>query len=120
MMSIKLKLKIKRVYEDVASNDGYRILVDKLWPRGVTKEAAQLNEWNKNLAPSKELRKWFDHDPVKFDEFTKRYKKELEDKLEDLNRIKKMAEVKQVCLLYGAKDKEHNNAVVLEEVLKDL
>ena len=74
-MSEKLKLKIKRVYDEVANNDGYRLLVDKIWPRGVSKEDAQLDEWNKDLAPSDDLRKWFDHDKEKFDEFTKRYKK---------------------------------------------
>lgn len=119
-MKKKLKLKIKRVYEDVANNDGYRLLVDKIWPRGVTKEAAQLDEWNKDLAPSDELRKWFDHDSDKFDDFKKRYKKELKDKQEDLDRIKEIAQDKQVCLLYGAKDQEHNQAVVLKDLLEGL
>lgn len=119
-MSNKLKIKIKRVYDDVANNDGYRLLVDKIWPRGVSKEDAQLDEWNKDLAPSDDLRKWFDHDKDKFDEFTKRYKKELEEKQEDLKRIKEMAKDKRVCLLYGAKDEEHNQAVVLKEILEDL
>lgn len=119
-MSEKLKLKIKRVYDEVANNDGYRLLVDKIWPRGVSKEDAQLDEWNKDLAPSDDLRKWFDHDKEKFDEFTKRYKKELEEQQEDLKRIKEMAKDKRVCLLYGAKDEEHNQAVVLKEILEDL
>ncbi len=120
MMSKKLKLKVKRVYEDVANNDGYRLLIDKIWPRGVSKEDAQLDEWNKDLAPSDDLRKWFDHDPDKFDKFTRRYKKELKDKKEDLERIKEMAKNKQICLLYGAKDKESNQAVVLKDVLESL
>lgn len=119
-MSKKLKIKIKRVYDDVANNDGYRLLVDKIWPRGVSKEDAQLDEWNKELAPSSELRKWFDHDPEKFDEFTERYKKELKDKQDDLARIKEMSQDKRVCLLYGAKDEKHNQAVVLKEVLESL
>ncbi|TVZ28627.1 uncharacterized protein YeaO (DUF488 family) [Gillisia sp. Hel_I_86] len=117
-MSKKLKIKTKRVYDEVSNNDGYRILVDKIWPRGVSKENAKLDEWNKNLAPSDELRKWFDHDPNKFKEFNQRYKKELKDKQEDLERIKEIAQDKQVCLLYGAKDKEHNQAAVLKEILK--
>ena len=119
-MSGELKIKLKRVYDDVANNDGYRLLVDKIWPRGVKKEDAQLDEWNKDIAPSNELRKWFGHDPDKFDEFTKRYKKELKSQKEELVRIKKMAKNKRVCLLYGAKDEKHNQAVVLKEVLKDL
>lgn len=119
-MSKKLKLKTKRVYDDVANNDGYRLLVDKIWPRGVSKEDAQLDEWNKDLAPSDDLRKWFDHDPDKFDEFKKRYKKELKDQEEDLERIKKMAKDKRVCILFGAKDEENNQATVLKEVLENL
>lgn len=119
-MSTKLKLKIKRIYDDVAKNDGYRLLVDRIWPRGVSKEDAQLDEWNKDLAPTDKLRKWFDHDPDKFDEFTQRYKKELKDKQEDLQRIKEIATDKRVCLLYGAKDEKNNQAVVLKEVLSNL
>ena len=118
-MSKKLKLKTKRVYDEVANNDGYRLLVDKIWPRGVSKEDAQLDEWNKELAPSDELRKWFDHDPDKFDEFTKRYKKEVKDKKEELDRIKEIAQDKRVCILYGAKDEEHNQAVVLKDILEE-
>lgn len=119
-MSAKLKIKLKRVYDDVANNDGYRLLVDKIWPRGIKKEDAQLDEWNKDIAPSSELRKWFGHDPDRFDEFAQRYKKELKDHKEDLERIIKMAKDKRVCLLYGAKDEAHNQAVVLQEVLENL
>lgn len=117
-MTKKLKIKCKRVYDDAADNDGYRLLVDRIWPRGVSKEEAKLDEWNKDLAPSTQLRKWFDHQEERFDEFTKRYKTELEDHKEDLNRIKKLAQDKQVCLLFGAKDEEHNQAVVLKDVLE--
>jgi uncharacterized protein YeaO (DUF488 family) len=119
-MSKKLKIKIKRVYEDVANNDGYRILVDKIWPRGVKKEDAKLDEWNKDLAPSDELRKWFDHDPDKFDEFSERYKKELKDQKKEQERIKEISKDKRICLLYGAKDEKNNQAVVLKEVLEAL
>lgn len=110
--------KTKRVYEDPAHNDGYRLLVDRIWPRGVSKEDAQLDEWNKDLAPSPELRKWFDHKEERFDQFKKRYRKELKKQEDDLKRIKEIAEDKQVCILYGAKDKEHNQAVVLKSVLE--
>jgi len=119
-MSDRLKIKLKRVYDEVANNDGYRLLVDKIWPRGIKKEDAQLDEWNRDIAPSSDLRKWFGHDPDKFDAFAKRYKKELDNQKEDLKRIKEMAKDKRVCLLYGAKDEAHNQAVVLKEVLEDL
>jgi uncharacterized protein YeaO (DUF488 family) len=112
--------KTKRVYDDPANNDGYRLLVDQIWPRGVSKEDAELDEWNKDLAPSTKLRKWFDHDPDKFDEFTKRYKKELKEQNDELNRIKKIAKDKQVCVLYGAKDEKNNQAIVLKSVLESL
>lgn len=112
-------IRIKRIYEDPSKNDGHRILVDRIWPRGVSKEDAQLDDWPKDIAPSDELRKWFDHDPDKFDEFDKKYRKELKDKKEELDKIRKKAKDKTVTLLYGAKDKEHNQAVVLRKVLQD-
>ena len=111
---------IKRIYEDASAKDGYRILVDRIWPRGVSKEDAKLEEWNKDLAPSTELRKWFDHDPDKFKEFSKKYKKELEQQEEDLKYLVDKAKNQTVTLLYGAKDTEHNQAVVLKEVLEGL
>ncbi len=111
------KIKIKRVYEDASNSDGYRILVDRIWPRGVSKEDAKLDDWKKELGPSNELRKWFGHIPDKYDEFAKKYIKELEDKKEDLAEIRKLAKDKTVTLLYGAKDTEHNQAVVLQNVL---
>lgn len=117
-MSKKLKLKTKRIYEEAAKNDGYRMLVDRIWPRGISKEEAQLDEWNKDMAPSDDLRKWFGHKQEKFLEFKERYRKELEDKEEEFHRIRKIAEKKRICLLYGAKDKEHNQAIVLKELLE--
>lgn len=117
-MTKNLKLKTKRIYEDVNENDGYRLLIDRIWPRGVSKEQAQLDEWNKDLAPSEELRKWFGHEKKKFQEFKNRYKAELKNQHEELERLRKMAEKKRLCLLYGAKDKEHNQAVVLKELLE--
>lgn len=108
---------IKRIYEDSSKNDGYRILVDRLWPRGVSKEAANLDEWDKNIAPSTELRKWFDHKEERLQEFTLRYKEELMSQKDALNRILKIAQTQKVTLLYGAKDPEINQAVVLKNIL---
>lgn len=110
---------IKRIYDDAAKRDGHRVLVDRLWPRGVSKEDARLDDWCKELAPSDELRQWFNHDADKFDEFTKKYKKELKDCGEKLDELVKIAKDKRVTLLYGAKDEEHNQAVVLKKVLCD-
>ncbi len=111
---------LKRVYEEAADNDGYRLLIDRIWPRGVSKEKADLDEWNKEVAPSHELRKWFGHDPDRFEEFAKRYRKELEGKKEELKKIKETARKHQICLLFGAKDEVHNQAVVLKEVIESL
>lgn len=108
---------IKRIYEDSSKNDGYRILIDRLWPRGVSKEAANLDEWDKNIAPSTELRKWFDHKEERFQEFTLRYKEELMSQKDALNQILKIAQTQKVTLLYGAKNSEINQAVVLKNIL---
>lgn len=114
------RIKIKRIYEDASTSDGYRILVDRIWPRGVSKEEAKLDDWMKEIGPSNELRKWFGHVPGKFDEFAKRYIKELEKKKEDLNGIRKLAKSGTVTLLYGAKDTEHNQAIVLQKLLTNI
>lgn len=111
------ELKIKRIYENPSDNDGYRILIDRVWPRGVSKEAAKLDDWKKDLAPSEKLRKWFHQDLQKFEEFEKKYRKELEDKTENIDEILKIVKVCPVTLLYGAKDTKHNQAVVLQKVL---
>ncbi|MBO3098718.1 DUF488 domain-containing protein [Gelidibacter pelagius] len=111
-------IQIKRVYEAPSKSDGYRILVDRIWPRGVSKEEAQLDDWNKDLAPTTKLRKWFDHDPDKFDDFSIKYKKELKDKTDALKELCQKAKDQTVTLLYGAKDIEHNQAVVLKDVLE--
>ena len=108
---------IKRVYEDASENDGYRILVDRLWPRGVSKEKAKLDEWDKNIAPSTELRKWFDHKEERLQEFAIRYKEELLQQEEELNRLRKIATTKKITLLYGAKDPVINQAIVLKNIL---
>ena len=110
-------IKIKRIYEESSENDGYRILVDRLWPRGVTKKEANLDEWNKELAPSNELRKWFDHKVERFDEFSRLYTEELNSKEEELERLRQISKKETVCLLYGAKDPQINQAIVLREIL---
>ena len=110
-------ISIKRVYDDKYEDDGYRVFVDCLWPRGVSKEDAYFDEWLKELAPSTELRKWFDHVPERFEEFRKRYKKELEVQKEDLEKLRELAKSKKITLLFAAKDTENNNAVVIKEVL---
>lgn len=108
---------IKRAYQKASKDDGYRILVDRLWPRGLTKEKVAADEWMKEIAPSTELRKWFGHDPEKWEEFRKRYEKELKDKKELVDAIKKKAHHGKVTLVYGAKDEVHNEAAVLKEIL---
>ena len=111
-------VKVKRIYEPPAPDDGFRILVDRLWPRGLKKEDAKIAEWLRDIAPSDELRKWFAHDPKKWKEFKERYKKELKDKDEILARLKKEMRQGDVTLLYSARDEEHNNAIALKEMLK--
>jgi len=114
----RFMLKVKRIYDRASPDDGKRILVDRLWPRGLKKEDAKIDEWLKDIAPSDELRKWFAHDPKKWKEFKERYKKELKDKGEILARLKKEVKHGDVTLLYSTRDEEHNNAVALMETLK--
>lgn len=110
-------VKIKRIYEQPEKSDGYRILVDRLWPRGMSKEKAAYDEWLKDVAPSNDLRKWFGHKPERFNEFKERYIAELMDNptFEKLKGIAKSHKV--VTLLYAAHDKEHNEALLLQEFL---
>lgn len=108
---------IKRVYEAPARDDGTRILVDRLWPRGVGKEAAAIDLWLKDVAPSTELRKWFAHDPAKWAEFQKRYRQELKEQGESLAELRARATRGNVTLVYGAKNEKHNQAVVLQKLL---
>ncbi|MBS1653352.1 MAG: DUF488 domain-containing protein [Bacteroidetes bacterium] len=112
-----ITINIKRIYEKPDSHDGYRLLIDRLWPRGISKEEAKLNEWNKDIAPSTELRKWFGHKNERFDEFVKRYKNELQKKKAELERLRKIAAKEKLCLLYGAKNEIYNQAVVLKDIL---
>src|SRR5690606_5441719 len=111
---IKLKtMQIKRIYEDAETTDGYRILVDRIWPRGITKERAHLDEWDKEVAPSTELRKWFHHSEQKFEEFEKLYREELKSKPEELNKIREIAKKQKVTLLFAARNLKVNHAAVL-------
>jgi len=110
---------LKRVYEEAAPEDGQRVLVERLWPRGLSKERAHIDLWLKEIAPSNELRKWFGHDPQKFAEFRRRYETELQrtEGQQALSKLREMAQQGPVTLLFSAHDTEHNNAVVLRDLL---
>ena len=112
-----LKLKLKRVYEPAESSDGYRILVDRLWPRGLSKAKAAVDEWMKEIAPSAELRRWFGHDPERWAEFQRRYEHELRAHADLVGEIASRAAQGPVTLVYGARDEAHNDAVVLAAVV---
>ncbi|MDQ3866728.1 MAG: DUF488 family protein [Actinomycetota bacterium] len=113
-----MNVRLKRTYEPPAATDGERILVDRIWPRGVTSEEAQVDEWARELAPSKELRLWFAHDPARFSEFRRRYLAELAMQEGKLRELRRRAREGTLTLVYAARDAEHNNAVVLAEVLR--
>jgi uncharacterized protein YeaO (DUF488 family) len=112
-----MPVQIKRVYEPASSNDGDRVLIDRLWPRGVSRQNAKLDEWVKELAPSTELRRWFGHDPGRFDEFRRRYIEELRDERPRLTALRRRARDGTLTLVYSALDTERNDAVVLAEIL---
>jgi uncharacterized protein YeaO (DUF488 family) len=112
-----MNIQLKRAYEEPSKTDGTRILIDRLWPRGLTKEKAKIDLWLKDIAPSTELRKWFGHDISKWDEFKNRYNNELENNTASVSQLREHIEKGKVTLVYGAKDKEHNDAVVLAEYL---
>jgi uncharacterized protein YeaO (DUF488 family) len=109
---------LKRAYEPKAPSDGRRILVDRLWPRGMSKSRIAINEWIKEVAPSAELRRWFAHDPKKWPEFRRRYKQELRAQSDLVDRLARMARRGRVTLVFGARDEAHNDAVVLVEVIR--
>jgi len=111
-------LKIKRIYDPWSRDDGKRILVDRLWARGIKKDEAKIDEWLKDIAPSDTLRKWFSHDPDKWNAFLEKYKQELKGKKEIIDRLRNEAKNGKVTLLFSAKDREHNNAVVLKEMIE--
>ena len=109
---------IKRVYEAPAEGDGYRVLIDRLWPRGLKKEAVPMDVWAKELAPSTELRKWFGHDPALWDEFRQRYAAELAESADVWQSLARRSAKEPVTLLYGARDEEHNDAVALKALME--
>src|SRR5215813_117434 len=110
-------IRLKRVYEPPANSDGTRILVERLWPRGLTKEKARVDLWMKDIAPSPELRKWYGHDAAKWTEFKKRYLRELKDNQDLVDKLKGLVE-KPVTLVYAARDEQHNSALVLKDLLE--
>ncbi len=113
-------IQVKRVYDEAVASDGSRILVDKLWPRGLSKEKAKVDVWLKDIAPSDELRKWFGHEPEKWNEFRRRYFEELKGKKEAVGVIVEKSRSGAVTLLYGAKEEKYNNAVALKEFIEAL
>ena len=113
-----MDVRLKRAYEPAAASDGYRILIDRLWPRGVSRERARLDEWAHELAPSRELRQWFGHDPALFAEFRRRYTGELNAQEAKLQELRGRARHRTLTLVYAAHDTEHNDAVVLAEILR--
>ena len=114
-----MNIRIKRVYEKPDEKDGFRILVDRLWPRGLTKEKAAVDLWLKDIAPSTELRKWFNHDPDKWKEFKKRYLNELKENKDVVAVLKDHLRQKTVTLLFAAKDSDHNEALVLSHLFEE-
>ena len=115
---MRMKLQLKRVYDPPAATDGARILVDRLWPRGLSKDKVKIDHWLKDLAPSDGLRKWFGHDPEKWDEFKARYHRELDANAEAVKKLRALLRAKRVTLLFGAKDLQHHNAAALSEYLQ--
>ena len=113
-----MTIRVKRVYEPSAAKDGRRVLVDRLWPRGLTKADAQIDFWPKELAPSNELRKWYGHDPKKWPQFKRRYFKELAGKPDDVESLLKLVRGKKVTFLFGSKEEQLNNAVALKEYVE--
>lgn len=112
-----MEVRAKRIYDEVEPGDGYRVLIDHVWPRGVSRERAHLDEWARELAPSAELRRWFAHDPSRFGEFRARYRAELEQHRDQVDELRRRARSGRVTIVYGARDREHNDAVVLAELL---
>jgi uncharacterized protein YeaO (DUF488 family) len=113
-----MDIRLKRAYEPASPEDGHRVLVDRLWPRGISKKQAKLDEWEKELAPSSELREWFGHEPDRFAEFRRRYIDELRAKAPRLEELRRRAATGTLTLVYSAHDSEHNDAVVLAEALR--
>ena len=115
-----MQIWLKRAYEPPGSNDGTRVLVDRVWPRGVSKEQAAIDHWFRDVAPSDELRKWFGHDPSRWEQFCQRYRVELDRRRDALEPLYKLAKQGRITLVFGARDETHNNAVVLKHYLEKL
>ena len=111
-------IKLKRVYEEPSPKDGLRVLVERLWPRGLTKERAAIDLWLKDVAPSPELRKWFGHDPARWEQFQKRYGRELRERKDAIRLLKQKGKEGTVTLVYAARDEEHNGALALKRLLQ--
>jgi uncharacterized protein YeaO (DUF488 family) len=116
---VTLDVQVKRIYDPAAATDGRRVLVDHVWPRGVSRERAALDDWARELAPSDELRTWFDHVPERFAGFRVRYRAELAERPQRLDELRRWASKGRLTLLYAARDREHNQAVVLAELLRE-
>ena len=115
---MKVDVRTKRAYDPAEPGDGYRVLIDRLWPRGVSRDRARLDEWARDLAPSDGLRKWFNHDPKKFAEFRERYREELRGHVDRIDELRTRASHGPLTIVYGARDTEHNDAVVIAEFLR--
>jgi uncharacterized protein YeaO (DUF488 family) len=114
-----LDVRTKRIYDDAEPGDGYRVLVDHAWPRGVSRERAALDDWMRELAPSDDLRRWFGHVPERFAEFRERYRGELAAHRDELDELRRRAAQGPLTIVYAARDREHNNGVVLAELLRE-
>lgn len=112
-------VRIKRAYSEASPSDGIRILVDRIWPRGITKKRARIVEWRKDLAPSTSLRKWFGHDPARWNLFRRRYRKELKRSMEELQKLAYLSGKRTITLVYSAADEKHNQAVILKELIDE-
>ena len=112
-----MSIQLKRAYDPVSESDGYRVLVDRLWPRGLSKERAHIDVWLKEISPSTELRKWYNHDPEKWDEFKKRYYRELDSHPEAVEQLRKIVSERPVTFVYGTRNETINHAVALKEYL---
>ena len=116
---VAVDVRVKRIYDDADVGDGYRVLVDHVWPRGVSRERARLDDWVRELAPSDELRRWFAHDPARFEEFRVRYRDELVDRRDRVLELARRARSGPVTIVYAARDQQHNNAVVVADLVRD-
>jgi len=113
-----MEIRTKRIYEPPAADDGYRVLIDGMWPRGISRERGAVDDWARELAPSAELRRWYGHEPARFDEFDRRYRAELGAQRERLTDLRRRSRSGVVTLVFAARDAEHSNAAVLADVLR--